>query len=898
MKKILLSCLLVGLSTILFGQNRMSDSLISLFQNQLTVFPQEKIHLHIDKPYYVSGEKIWFRAHTVNAATHLLASGAQYVYVELIDPLDSIVTRIKIRSQNDAYYGHIGIPENVAEGDYTIRAYTDFMKSMDEDYLCTESVRIGDPQVRLIRTDANFDFDSDKKIVAELKFSHTAPAGIFIPENIKVSINGEKPMKIKCDDDGVASVAFNLPVASKKRMMLLEILNDKYLYRQFIPIPLPDTDFEVSFFPEGGQLIRGTQCKTAFKAIKSNGQSINIIGALYDNGGEKICDIKSHYFGMGSFVFLPENGKTYYIECENDKGRPKRFNLPEAVDVGYTLNINLSGDRFSASVVKPSEQSHRNTLYLLAHSRGNVYYAEPWDWSKEIVIFRNDVFPSGVVHLILFDAGLNPISERLVFVNNDDQAFADYQSDKECYDARSLVKNEVFLTGIDDLPLIGSFSVAVTDDNEVTTNATSDILTDLLLTSDLRGHIENPAFYMRTDASSRRAADLLMLTQGWRRYDISGLSHGRPDCSIALSEGKSGISGTVKYKSTGKPVEDVNVAVVSLNGSYLDDCKTNKEGRFYFSGGELPDSTLFILHATPKPGMRPLELFVDAETYPKRTLLTVITLEDENKDKLLRYIDKTEAKYTYENGMRMVYIPEVTISADRKKIIRQSPLYTRADASVTEDELERRTPTDIYRLLETLPGLRITYNNGGKQIKILGRSTTSYSPDEEDESKSGYGYNEPSLVVDGVVMSNLRYLDVINVRDVAQVDVLKSASNTAIFGFRGVNGVIVIHTKKGVSHSEETFNTKTILPLGYQHPVEFYAPKYDTSEKRENPKPDLRTTIHWQPDVRTNGMGTASFEFYTADTETDYSVIIEGVASTGEIIRQKGKICRRDKAMH
>ena len=86
------------------------------------------------------------------------------------------------------------------------------------------------------------------------------------------------------------------------------------------------------------------------------------------------------------------------------------------------------------------------------------------------------------------------------------------------------------------------------------------------------------------------------------------------------------------------------------------------------------------------------------------------------------------------------------------------------------------------------------------------------------------------------------------------------------------------------------YNIKSYVPLGYRQPVEFYAPKYDTLSKRNDKKPDLRTTIHWQPVVQTDSSGIASFTFYTADEKTSYTIVIEGVADDGRIIRQEAKI--------
>ena len=128
----------------------------------------------------------------------------------------------------------------------------------------------------------------------------------------------------------------------------------------------------------------------------------------------------------------------------------------------------------------------------------------------------------------------------------------------------------------------------------------------------------------------------------------------------------------------------------------------------------------------------------------------------------------------------------------------------------------------------------------------------------------------------------------IMVNDIAEIDIIKGANS---FGAAGVNGVIVIYTKTGDSNYKKTpsFHIQSISPLGYQQPIEFYAPKYDTPSRKAASKPDLHTTIHWQPVVQTDDKGNATFQFYTADEPASYTVIIEGLTNEGRIIRKIGK---------
>jgi hypothetical protein len=132
---------------------------------------------------------------------------------------------------------------------------------------------------------------------------------------------------------------------------------------------------------------------------------------------------------------------------------------------------------------------------------------------------------------------------------------------------------------------------------------------------------------------------------------------------------------------------------------------------------------------------------------------------------------------------------------------------------------------------------------------------------------------------------------VANIQEIAQVDTYTDLSFTAMYGMsrngllRRTSAVIALTTWPPGSHAsvDESTNTKIILPLGYQKPVEFYTPKYDTSECMNN-LPDLRSTIYWKPNMVVNNTHKASVDFYAADAVTSYSIVIEGVAPGRKLI--------------
>ena len=93
--------------------------------------PQEIIYVHTDRPYYVPGDTVWFRAHLVDAVTHTPISRSRYVYMELHDQLaDTLMQRIIVKCDSDGVFANaILLPKTIKGGSYTLAAYTQWMRN-------------------------------------------------------------------------------------------------------------------------------------------------------------------------------------------------------------------------------------------------------------------------------------------------------------------------------------------------------------------------------------------------------------------------------------------------------------------------------------------------------------------------------------------------------------------------------------------------------------------------------------------------------------------------------------------------------------------------------------------------------------------------------------------------
>jgi len=764
-------------------QDAIQDSILT----QLTLFPQEKLHLHTDRTVYVPGEKIWFKVYVADAATHQ-STYSQYAYVELINPSDSLVRRAMVRCDTTGlFHGNLFLSDYIPEGDYTLKAYTRFMENLGDDYFFTKPIRIN-------------------------------------------NLESEKTKQEKKQSNN---------------------------------------NYEVSFFPEGGNLTEGVSCRVAFKVLNRDGTSEPVTGEIVDDKGEVVTTANTVFAGMGSFFITPEAGASYYFNCKNQQGREKRFKLPPAHKTASIATTSRNNRHWVE--VKKTPDIPESPLFLLVQSRGMVYYFASWNQGNPPVVLPGDQFPSGVLQITLLDEQMNPLSERLVYNKNEDQAKLTFSWNKPVYQTKERVLSEIRVTDPEGNPLAGHISVAVTDDKDIDVDNLHTITSSLLLSSELRGYIESPGYYLQDNNEAKLALDHLMMTHGWRRYDISEAIKGNYRIAETGYEDAREISGVVNSGLLSKPVVNGKVLFTSTKDIFAETV-TDSTGRFHFYL-HYPDSTRFFVQAQNAKGSSSVELILNQEKFP--ALKYVPQSQTDINDQLADasdFMEKTGQRAKYDNDIRLVQLPEATVIGrrrDKRDEIRLKNWATDgSDKTIYREEFENRHVNRTSDLLNMVSGVMVYPPPFG--IIIRGND------------------GPPSIFVDGVRW--LGSLDDISAFEIESIDVFKGAT-AALFGKAGANGVISVTRRQGTIVSPlPPLNVATFSPLGYQSPVEFYAPKYETPASKEAWIPDYRTTIYWKPDVLVSKEGKGTFEFYTSGFPTTYSVVIEGLSEDGRIIRQVEKI--------
>ncbi|MET3112825.1 hypothetical protein AAKU52_000543 [Pedobacter sp. CG_S7] len=889
-KYILTLFLLAGLS--IFASFKMEDDPFSLLLKKMDSYNQknlqEKVHLHLDKPYYAIGDDIWFKAYVINTFTNHPSAISNILYVELINESDSIKKQLLLPLTSGISLGDFKLPDSLSEGNYRIRAYTNWMRNAGSKFFYEKTIKIGNAWANKVFTKANYTYTTEnntQKVNTILKFTDKNAAPYINNEVsyvVQLNFKNVEKGKAMTNNNGEINFAFLNPankIGQAGKITATLTLPNKEKIIKIIPVTATSDELSLQFFPEGGNLVTKLPSKVGIKAISNDGLGKVVSGIIIDQNGAEITKFDSNSLGMGYFVLNPQPASIYTAIIKHADGSEQKVNLPPAQPTGYLLSANsLDSSKIVIKIYLSEELLGSDELKLVAQHNGNVEAVARIKSNKQIAVIaipKKDM-PNGIIQLTLFNQLNKPVAERLVFVNSAAETInLNLSSDKKEYSKREKV-NLNFNANLDGTPVRGSFSVAVTNNAVVKPDLEneSNIFSSLLLTSDLPGYIEKPNHYfLNDDKSTLEELDNLLLTQGWRRFLWKNVINNNQPTMLFQPEKSLVISGTLLTLG-GKPIANGKVSLFSSSGGLLAiDTLSDDKGRFVFDNLAFGDSTKFIVQGRTVKNKKNTEIKLDiipGQVVNKNKNTGDITVNV--NESISAYVQKSENYFnelTKRGSLqRTLLLEEVNIVEKRNPAKNSSNLNGagRADAIITADQL-----SNCFNLIQCLQG---------RVAGLMIRNGLPYL------SRNG-GSSPMQIIVDGMFVEG-EFLDAITVQDIETIEVLKSVGNLAIYGSRGGGGILIITTKRGgglSGYSSYAPGITTHNPKGYAYSREFYSPKYDVQPV--NTAPDLRTTIYWNPQVVTDTAGKGNFNFFNSDVAGTYRVVMEGINITGQLARSE-----------
>ena len=849
------------------------------------LYPQEKAYLHFDNTAYFSGETIWFSANVVDVTTGDTAR-SKVLYVELLSPTGVVLQQQKLRVVDGRCHGAFPLVDVSVKEANAMRGVLGY------------------------------------------------PSGYY-------EVRAYTRSMLNFDAHGCFSRVFPVYETPEKEGDYANPTMKQYLRKEEIrPEAKHSKGLDVAFFPESGHLVIGVESRIAFKATDEEGRGINIDKITIE--GKPIA-VSPQHLGMGYFMYTPREKKTKSSILYN--GKAHSFALPEAESYGYAIRVSQEVGDTLRIVISTSLPDTTKLLGMTLMHAGKVAYVDTLTMHKttQSKAIATCELPTGTYQFTLFDAEGTIWATRMLFINNGmKQSPITIRQNKAHYKPFEKVKMRIETTNKEKQHL----SLAVRDAADYGTGYGDDIRTYMLLSSELKGYIEQPGYYFETDDKERRdALDLLMMVQGWSRYNIERMQQPIAPTDIHYTEESLVLEGRALHPRKDEPMAGVEVRIklYSPDRQQVQDIKVTSDERGYwgvnlqdFDGewdlniqtykedkpivarlrlerSSAPEVLAYPLAALPLQHRRDtakITIEDDVEAL-KQLPASSILLDNVDVEGRRRYVDfctfqafdvakdkeliidkgeytNTVADYLIEKGYEISLSDgesfEQFLDARRRE---QEGLTRQPTSSIFDDPGSEKMDVNTNMASTEIEDTRSLYTEWLIEKSTINNYRTLWFIMDDKRNYTSPS-NSPGFDIDIMDVKSIivydsphSYMSNENVLRGFGTGLIRMAQSPKPPFPSGLY-VVEIHLYPGRKSNISWYkNTRQTTFDGYSPVIEYYAPQYPDGPIQGDA--DYRRTLYWNPDVKVSN-GRAEVEFYNNSYTKSLHISAEGITRNGEFI--------------
>ena len=845
MKRLIYILFLVLLALPLHAQSEETARILSYIQKAMNfnkVVPQEKVYLHFDNMGYFENETLWFKAYVTRTDNGHLSDLSKVLYVELLNPTGDVLQTLKYPIDSlGMSHGEMKLDTILGSGLYEVRAYTRYMTNWGTNAVFSRVIPIF------------------KKPAKEGDYSDLTIATIPYHERIP---NRRNPL----DTLYVHAVAE-------------EIYTDR----------LAKT-ISVQFYPEGGDLVVGKKCRVAMLAVDDNGHPYEGEGFVMNVSGDVLTSVKTDTLGRGIFEVVPDTGKLTF-QMRNLQKKEKRqvqfFTLPKAKEEGCILHVDAVSERMLATLQCTDGMCGNQLGYVLMHN-GNIFRCDTLTAAPliEIELDRQSM-PEGVNQMTFFDSWGRIVAERLFFKTPTPDKADSIRVVAKTTRLKPCGKVELELRTQPNANL--SFSAM--DAHTMTNGKQGNMKTWMLLSSEVRGYINNVDYYFEADDKEHRQnVDFLMLTQGWRRYDWRLMSERYTFRKAQPIEDQFYLNGQLKVYRKHNPVSNVRMYVSLYNQkgqSLIGNARTDSLGNYAFKMPFMDGEWKMCIYTTrdikkkdkEKEKRKTYYVGIDRQFSPDPRYLTplettilhplapnaFVKKPFEELDEEDEFVPITQKDHVLQN---------VTVKAKRKRYFtnddwrwkneaygkQYATIYYDADREL-DNILDRGEP--VPRTIDFIyDKLKADLDKYGQQENYIDGRDLHFVVDNNE----GGGYSDWLNYVKSIYI-------VFNERMSPTLGKWNIIDNPKHY-------ILVYLYTHRIFSSESQKGLRRTYFQGFNVPSTFKTEDYSVIP----PMADFRRTIWWQPDIKTDEQGKAKVEFFNNSTCEEMYISVEGMTEDGKML--------------
>ena len=866
MKVIACLCLFILYSSCLKSSQNDVDSLYRKVEGFGIGLPQEKVYLHIDNTCYFIGDTIWYKGYVTRSDKGTLTDLSKILYVELLTPDGYLVERQQLEMPDGTAHGAFVLTDSLYAGYYELRAYTRWM--------------------------LNFGLNEYPHIKSSEEKFFTKKMG----------------KEFFRDFDKLYGRVF--PVYDKPDTLNTYIKNmTRRPMRRYFKERKGKPELSLKFFPEGGTLIEGTTCRVAYELNSDEGEHLDAELIITDRHDNEILRSSTAHRGRGVFT-LPKVSGNYKARFRY-KEYDYEFKLPESEHEGISL---IAEQKNSTLTVRMERTEHLNIfpggLALHVMSGGvSKYFAHinfPESDSTKLSIPLSQL-PTGVNQLTVHDGEGRIYADRLVFVRHAELPTTTLQVEglKNQYVPYEEIELKLSLN---DTSAITSSHVSLSVRDRSTDEPSHDdgtMLTEMLLGSELKGFVESPGYYFEMDDSIHRShLDLLMMVQGWRRYEWRKMADVERFDLPYLPEKFQTIGGCVNkhrenydidFKKASNLKNEVNVWAMFAQGKDVYELmQPTNGGTFYFRIPKIYGSyTLFLSAAKQTQGIdyiikRRQKNFMDEEAYSDFYVKLDIFYpfyakpynyyQDSAPERIFHEGDDGSSVHDFMNRT----LETVVIKSKRNGLRR----YDKSKPAMVIDAYEAYNMLQDYGIfsapmeeltIEILPSLISRLYVGDMNLYRSYFVQVRYNGRPHITKEGGYTFSI-NINKDNKLMSRL---------DKCYIYTDYCPREQGSWKYQQDNQpevIIDLRTYPNDGYYPICRDRRIILK-GYSVCDDFYSPDY--SQKSLPEVKDYRRTLLWMPSVRFNQSGQTIVRLYNNSKPSVLSIEAEGITSKGSAVVYK-----------
>ncbi|WP_420575019.1 hypothetical protein [Kordia sp.] len=623
-----------------------------------------------------------------------------------------------------------------------------------------------------------------------------------------------------------------------------------------------EEQYDFQFLPEGGHMVVDTKNNIGFKVVNEEGKGVIASGIIYDESKKEITTFKGNTIGLGKFIFIPETNQKYTAEITLESGKTITQALPKAKEKGISMIVNnpfpdkiiINFNTNAATLAANPTKQYK----VLVHQNGKlktIALSFQNTTEKAISIPKKELF-KGINTITVFDDANTPILERLFF--------NDFFVKKTNLNVSKLnTVNDSILLSINETQLQSNANLSISVLPELTKSYNPDhnIVSNFYLKPHIKSAVENPQYYFQNmNRKKKYELDILLLTQGWSRYNWKNIFEEKPNGFNRFETGIL-IEGTVN-----RPKSDIDRLFLYATKNHsaqfieLDKNKKFKIANFFLEEGE----EIRFSYMTKKGLFRKPSLYLrfsvanGKDKISETTLLENATIQSNSANFQL------PENFFYDDSEQL---DAVVINAEKEKKEKDPILINGKVTQITEVEYARYLNiTDFIQ------------NNGYEVSETLGRVAifTRRSPKAS-----------PVVYFDGARLSSFNILYNLSTANVEKIIIDKTGLGEGLNA--GFGGVIKIYTRRTPllkQGERDIMYSGGKAPFAFTPTKEYYTPKYasylnNTFEKYG--------AISWIPELKLTKSEATNFKIYDTRTKT-ITLFIEGISENGEFISEKRTI--------